>query len=124
MDGIRLNSLTTQEMNALNDYAIALQSHFADQLVDLLLFGSKARGDDQPDSDVDVIVVLQNPTTKALSYARALGFDILMAHQVFLSIRVMSRQQLQELARINSLFYRHLRQDGISFLPTSTATLS
>ncbi len=111
------NSLSTQEMAALRAYVALLQSRFKEQLVELLLFGSKARGDAQAGSDIDVLVVLANPDAQALSDARALGFDILLTHQVFLSIRAMSYQQWQDLEAMNSLFYRNLMKDGISLLP-------
>jgi predicted nucleotidyltransferase len=97
---------------ALDAYASALQARFGEQLVDVWLFGSRARGDAHPDSDIDVLVVLDDPDTQALSEARACGFDILLTHDVFLSIRAMSRQQLQELAELGSLFYRAARRCG------------
>jgi hypothetical protein len=40
-----------------------------------------------------------------------------LADGVFLYIRVMSRQQWQELAALDSLFYRNLKRDGVSLLP-------
>jgi len=112
-----LNSLSAQETTALAAYVAALKAHFGDQLVDVLLFGSKARGDAHPGSDIDVVVILDNPDSQAVSGARGLGFDILLAHGVFLSIRVMSRQQSQDLADMDSMFYRNLVRDGISLLP-------
>src|SRR3954464_8586138 len=39
----------------------ALQSLYGDPLLQLVLFGSQARGDAEPDSDVDVLVVLRGP---------------------------------------------------------------
>ncbi|HIC88065.1 MAG TPA: nucleotidyltransferase domain-containing protein, partial [Anaerolineae bacterium] len=101
----RLNSLSEQEAIALEAYVAALWDRFGDQLVDVLLFGSKARGDAHSGSDIDVLVVLDQADGQALSDARALGFDIWLRHRVFLSIRAMSKQRLQDLADIESLFY-------------------
>jgi hypothetical protein len=116
---MQLNSLSVQESAALAAYVAALQARFEDQLVDVLLFGSRARGDAHSGSDIDVVVILDNLDSAAFSDARGLGFDILLTYGVFLSIRVMSRQQSQELADMNSLFYRNLMRDGISLLPES-----
>ena len=112
-----LNNLSRQERAALEAYVAMLQARFGHQLVDVLLFGSKARGDAGPSSDIDVLVVLDTSEAKHLGEARALGFDILLTYQVFLSIRAMSQRQLQELADMDSLFFRNLVKDGISFLP-------
>ncbi len=116
---MQLASLSEQEVAALDAYATALQAHLSDRLVDLWLFGSRARGDAHPGSDIDVLVVLDDPDAQALSDARALGFDMLLTHDIFLSIRAMSKQQLQELAELGSLFYRNLMRDSISLLPRS-----
>lgn len=112
----RRSSLTEQEAAALGAYVDALQSRFQDQLVDVLLFGSRARGDSLPGSDIDVLVILDHPGPQACGDTRGLGFDILLAYQIFLSIRVMTKQQFQELADMDSLFYRNLIRDGISLL--------
>lgn len=117
---MQLASLSEQEAAAIEAYATALQVRFGEQLVDVLLFGSRARGDAHADSDIDVLVVLDAPDAQDLSTARAYGFDILLSHDVFLSIRAMSRQQLRELAELGSLFYRTLRRDSIALLPRST----
>jgi len=112
-----LNNLSDQETAALQAYARALQERFGHQLVDVLLFGSKARGETHPGSDVDVAVILDHADAQALSDARALGFDIWLTYQVLLSIRAMSQQRWQALAAMQSLFYRHVLRDGVSLLP-------
>jgi predicted nucleotidyltransferase len=116
---MQLASLSEQEAAALDTYAASLQARFGAQLVGLWLFGSRARGDAHPGSDIDVLVVLDNPDGQALSDVRGFGFDILLTHRVFLSIRAMSRQQLQELAELGSLFYRNLMRDSVSLLAKS-----
>ena len=39
------------------EYKESLQNLYGDELVELILFGSYARGDARPDSDVDLLVV-------------------------------------------------------------------
>jgi Predicted nucleotidyltransferases len=36
-----------------------LKNHYGDRLKQLIMFGSQARGDAHPDSDIDVLVVLK-----------------------------------------------------------------
>lgn len=114
---MRTDSLSTREREALLAYIATLHNRFENQLVDVILFGSKARGDAHLDSDIDVLVLLDNPDIETLSEVRGLGFDILLTYGVFLSIRAMSRQQWQTLANTDNLFYHNLKQDGISLLP-------
>ena len=52
---------TEAEVNhALARFAVAVSAHYGSRLTGLYLFGSRARGDNRPDSDVDVAVVLQD----------------------------------------------------------------
>ncbi|NOZ06361.1 MAG: nucleotidyltransferase domain-containing protein [Chloroflexi bacterium] len=109
-------NLSTQETAALRAYVQALHQRFGSQLVDILLFGSKARGEAHPNSDIDVIVILEHSTAKDLSNARGLGFDIWLAYDVWLSVRVMTSEDWQGLADMQSLLYRNVLREGISLL--------
>lgn len=114
------NNLSERESGALHAYLTAAQARFGPQLVEVFLFGSKARGEASPSSDVDIVVILDRPTAQDLSDARGLGFDILLNHGVYLSMRAMSRQAWQTLATRQSMFYRNVLRDGISLVPAAT----
>ena len=58
---------THQLQQTLNQLKQQLQQTYRDQLVNLILFGSQARGDAEPDSDLDILVILSrdvNPITE------------------------------------------------------------
>jgi predicted nucleotidyltransferase len=114
------NNLSERESSALQAYLTAAQARFGPHLVEVLLFGSKARGEAGPSSDVDIIVILARPTVQDLSDARGLAFDVLLSYGVYLSVRAMSRQAWQTLARRKSMFYRNVLRDGISLVPAAT----
>lgn len=52
--------MTPSERKALDDYVAAVRQHYGERLVDVLLFGSRARGDYHPDSDLDLAVILED----------------------------------------------------------------
>jgi predicted nucleotidyltransferase len=110
---------SAQAATALQAYVRTVQSRFGAGLVDVLLFGSQARGDAADGSDIDVMVILDHPTEHDLSAARGLAFDIWLTHRVLLSIRAFSRWGWQALAAMHSLFYRHVTRDGVSLLPVA-----
>jgi len=109
--------LSPAEAAALQAYVQALQERCGARLHDVILFGSKARGRAHPDSDIDVLVILEHPSAADLSDARGLAFDIWLTHGVLLSIRAMSCAGWQAMAARRSLFYRHVLREGISLLP-------
>ena len=64
-----MSSLTFSHplQQTLNQLKQQLQQIYQDQLVSLILFGSQARGEAEPDSDIDVLVILAkdiNPVTE------------------------------------------------------------
>ena len=86
----------------------------------IFLFGSKARGEASPSSDVDIVVILDRATAQDLSDSRGLAFDILLDHSVYLSVRAMSRGAWQSLATMRSMFYRNVLRDGTSLVSAAT----
>jgi antitoxin ChpS len=64
-----------------------VRGHYGDRLVDVLIFGSRARGDARPDSDADVVVVLADEDwgfwTEQMHLA-GLAYDVLLDHGLFI----------------------------------------
>ena len=63
-DPARMLSLMTvrPEIEALlDDFKQRLEVLYGERLIEVVLFGSVARGEDTPESDVDVLVVLRGP---------------------------------------------------------------
>jgi predicted nucleotidyltransferase len=52
--------MTPEERKALDDFVADVRQHYGTRLVDILVFGSRARGDARPDSDVDLVVILED----------------------------------------------------------------
>jgi predicted nucleotidyltransferase len=47
--------------SVLSEVRLRLQAVFGPRLDRLILFGSRARGDAEPDSDIDVMIILKDP---------------------------------------------------------------
>lgn len=72
-----IQSLTSDERKAISLLKKSLQEKFG--LVKLILFGSKARGDHTPDSDVDLLALVKEPKTQELrSAVSETQFEILL----------------------------------------------
>jgi uncharacterized protein len=52
--------VTPAERSALDEFVTAVRRHYGSQLVDILVFGSRARGDARPDSDVDRAIIIED----------------------------------------------------------------
>ncbi len=61
------------ERQALETLVRRLHTRHGDQIQSVVLFGSRARGDAAPDSDIDVLVVLTNDDPHLCSSVRRLA---------------------------------------------------
>src|SRR3990170_2549474 len=44
-------------VSLIEEYCSAIKNHFSDRLISICLFGSVARGEAKPDSDIDFLIV-------------------------------------------------------------------
>lgn len=98
---------------ALQDFAARVRARFGARLRELTLFGSRARGEAREDSDVDVLVVVDDLTG---AEARELGYlsgDILTAHDVVLSPLALSTARMATLRERERLIAAEVARDGI-----------
>jgi uncharacterized protein len=73
---------------------------YGERLVQMVLFGSRARGNAKPDSDVDVLIVLRGPVnpgeeitrTGELTASLCLQYDIVIS-RIFMSVEQFSSEQ-------------------------------
>lgn len=85
---------------------------YGDRLAHLVLFGSRARGDAAPDSDIDVLVVL-NGTVQAGTEIERTGSivaELSLENDVVLSCVFMDHERYQH--RYGPLL-RNIRKEGI-----------
>ncbi len=105
-----MNEKLTTILNELRRY---LEELYGEQLVQIVLFGSQARGDARPDSDIDTLIVLKEPfnyshETERISFIVA---PLCLKHNVFISCAFVTQEQFQQ---ANSAFFRNVRREGIA----------
>jgi predicted nucleotidyltransferase len=106
--------LRQAEQAALAQLATWLRRELAGRLRELVLFGSRARGEGDDDSDLDVLVVVDDLAEgEARAIAHACG-DLLTQHDVIVSPLVLSTERIAELRRRERLIAREIDRDGVS----------
>jgi len=89
-----------------------LKTCYGDRLVKLILFGSQARGDAQPDSDIDILVVLEgtvNPGEEIENTGQIVA-DLSLENDVVISRLFISQDQFMNRA---TPLLRNIRKEGI-----------
>jgi uncharacterized protein len=84
--------MDTQLVPILTELRRRFEAFYGERLVQILLFGSQARGDATSGSDIDVLIVLQGPVnpgdeitrTSTLTASLSLQYDVVIS-RVFVS---------------------------------------
>lgn len=89
-----------------------LKAIYGDRLVKLVLFGSQARGDAVPGSDIDVLAVLHGPTQTKEEAEKTLDLlvDLSLEYGEVVSLIFMDEQRF---INRNGPLLRNIRREGI-----------
>lgn len=77
------------------------------------MFGSKATGRDTPDSDIDVLVVVNEASAAVEDRILDIAFDVNLAHDVYISPRVIGRAVFDDPVWRITPFIQALEREGI-----------
>ncbi len=106
-------SVTENDRAALAEFARRVRADLGANLLDLRLFGSKARGDAAPDSDLDVAVIVANADNGVEDLVIDIAFDIDLAFDVYLSPRVIPTAVLHDPVWRLTGFVQAVEREGV-----------
>ncbi|MGD9049683.1 MAG: nucleotidyltransferase domain-containing protein [Anaerolineae bacterium] len=95
------------------EYVAGIQERFPEDVLSVTLFGSKARGDASLESDIDLLVLVNEESREIRSELWRVASDVSLAHNVVLSVRVFARSRWAETRRIRLPLYRAIVADGV-----------
>ncbi|MBC8503475.1 MAG: nucleotidyltransferase domain-containing protein [Chloroflexi bacterium] len=103
-------TLATSDQQALQEFVAYLQRSMPDKVEFLALFGSKARGDSQQGSDIDVLVILaeEDRELRRKILKRAARFSL--AYDVLLSPRVIGAERWEKMRGFS--LYQNVQQEA------------
>lgn len=111
-----LDHLTERERETLLEFLEQLRDHLDGTVQEVVLFGSRARGEAQPESDMDVLVVLSEADLATSKLVRHLAVEVWLRHGIYVSTRVWSQAHWRMLEELQTLLYQNIRRDGIDLL--------
>ena len=109
--------LSMNEAKAVEVFVEKLLTEFGQDVDDVRLFGSKARGDAEPDSDLDILILVRCPDYALKHAILWLAAEISLTYDVLLSPRVIPIAAWQQMGQDNTLFYRTVCAEGIPVIP-------
>ena len=107
--------LTPADALAVAAFANRLRQSLGDHIAEIRLFASKARGNASPESDIDVLVVVQ-PETERVRLETAVSdvaFDVSLDHAVHISPCVLTTRVVDESTWRDTPFLQTLEREGL-----------
>jgi uncharacterized protein len=96
----------------LSQFKDLADGHFGQRLKYLILYGSFARGDFRDNSDIDVLVVLDQIQSEIeeIETLAALKTDLMLDHDRYLSTNPVSFEKFEN---SDFTFFRNVKRDGV-----------
>ncbi len=108
------HGLSEKEQTALKKFKSALNKAIGKELLEIKLFGSKARGEARKDSDIDVLIIISSDDWKISDVVYGIATDILLDDEVCISPKVMSKNDYDTLSSSKTPFMKNVARDAVT----------
>lgn len=107
-------SALVREKPIVEEFKRRIERQFPGELIRLVVFGSRVRGDATAESDLDILVVIRADDWRLGDKIRTLGYALEIEHEVVLSIQVMSQGHYDKLRVWGTQFLQAVEREGVT----------
>ena len=107
-------ALFPREQKAIDAFVTRLRERYPDRISEIILFGSKARGDSGPESDIDILVVASTEHWRFRHAISDLASDVSLEYGVLIAPRVIAQERWERMRQASYSFYRNVAREGVS----------
>ena len=105
--------LTLKEKKVIEEFEERVKDKFADEIVKIVVFGSKARGDAGENSDIDILVITSSDDWRKGDEIREIGYDLDEHIDYRLSIQVISESHMNYLRSNSFQVIKNIESEGV-----------
>jgi predicted nucleotidyltransferase len=109
-----LGRLSRAEKRVVQSFVEELRSSLGNEIVKIILFGSKIRGDSNKESDIDIFILLREKTSDIRDRVGNITADYIFDHDVPLSPVVYDLYEYQRNKELESFFLENVEKEGVS----------
>jgi len=111
------NGLTIQERAAVQAFLQRLHRDYGQGIQQTILFGSKARGDSGPDSDIDILIIVDEESWPLRNAISAIAAQVSLEYDVLIGPRVIGQERWQRMGQERFSLYENIMREGIPLTP-------
>ncbi|MEW5941258.1 MAG: nucleotidyltransferase domain-containing protein [Chloroflexota bacterium] len=109
---LALERLSPAEADAVREFVRAANARFPQRIARIVLFGSKARGEAGPDSDIDLLVIVRAEDWRMSNAISALAARISLEKDVLLGPIVIGQERWERMERERFSLARNVDREG------------
>lgn len=109
-----LNFLNKNERKVIESFVNELKEKLGDEILSIRLFGSKARGDFQEESDIDIFILVKEKKGKLRDKISDIAAEYFFEYNVPLAPVVYSLFEYEQNKKLSSFFFEQVEKQGIS----------
>jgi len=98
---------------AIAAYVRRVATGYANEVLSIILYGSQARGEANPESDIDLFIVVRHDTPVLREALADLAWEVQFEHNVVISDVIRSIDQLRHMQIWRFPYYRSIESEGI-----------
>jgi predicted nucleotidyltransferase len=110
--------LQERERLAVRVFVHRLHERFPGEILQTTLFGSKARGDSGPRSDIDILMVVREESWSLRGEISTLAARVSLEYDVLIGPRVIGLERWERMKQDGFSLYRTIAAEGIPLTPT------
>ncbi len=111
---VMIGSLTSREETAVNTFLLHLQQQLGGVVQKTTLFGSKARGDSEADSDIDILILVDEENWTLRDKISLLASRVSLNYDVLLGTQVVGQQRWQQMKQDDFSLCKNIEREGVA----------
>ncbi len=108
-----MKPFNAEDQRWLDAYQNALAEKYPGLVREMIVFGSKARGDDRQYSDFDVFMVIREGDWRLKWELEEVGSELAIGTNTIPTIMIFNEHEKDEMAERQSSFYANVLEEGI-----------
>ncbi len=110
---LAVSQITKKEGEALQTFVQRLLAELGQQVAQVILFGSKARGDSSADSDVDVLILAKDEDWQLQKTISKISSQIDLDYDILLNTLLIADKRWKQMSEERFSICRNVEREGI-----------